>query len=31
MGADEEGTLKQLKAHRRELIEPKSPSTTAGP
>ena len=23
MGADEEGTLAQLKAHRRELVEPK--------
>ena len=24
MGADEEGTLARLKAHRRELIDPKS-------
>ena len=23
MGADEEGTLRQLKAHRRELVDPK--------
>jgi adenylate cyclase len=29
MGADEEGTLARLKAHRRELIDPKSNSTRA--
>ena len=29
MGADEEGTLRQLKAHRKELIDPKIPSTVA--
>ena len=29
MGADEEGTLARLKAHRRELIDPKSKSTRA--
>jgi adenylate cyclase len=30
MGADEEGTHERLRAHLRELIEPKSPSTGAG-
>jgi adenylate cyclase len=29
MGADEEGTLERLKVLRRELVDPKSPSTTA--
>jgi hypothetical protein len=29
MGADEEGTLERLKAHRRELIDPKSGNTAA--
>ena len=27
MGADEEGTLERLKALRRELLDPRSPST----
>jgi Adenylate cyclase, family 3 (some proteins contain HAMP domain) len=30
MGADEEGTLAQLKAHRRDLVEPKINDTADG-
>jgi len=30
MGADEEGTLAQLKAHRSALVDPKITSTVVG-
>jgi adenylate cyclase len=31
MGADEEGALERLKAHRRELVDPKTASTVGAP
>jgi hypothetical protein len=31
MGADEEGALERLKAHRRELVDPKTASAVGAP